>query len=232
MKEYEEIHRTLAAHAWCRFPDDPVSAADYFKESLQCMGIKHCPTAAKKFTSKWGPWWKKHRNLKGSGSNSGRHRLISDDYLERFLKAVTEWKKAGQDGPYLSLKAALNANPQLKAELKATGACQETQRSNLQRYCPRLVYKNLWVKQKLTDSHKQQRYDAASTKLYETMEDPKLLEKVVWIDAKTMYMMIKSRKGWVMLGDVGVFETKHPASEKNPITLKYYIAVNSSARSS
>lgn len=226
MKQYQEVHRTLAALAWCKFPDDFKAAAGYFKDCLASMRIKSCPADAKDFIKNWGSCWDKNGNLQGKGSNSGRDRLLIDEFLERFLQAIINWAAAGEEGPYSSLPAVLRAHPELKAELEATGASHETLRNSLKRYCPTLVYKNLWVKQKLTDKHKEKRYDAVSTKMYEIAHEPKLLERVVYIDAKTMYMTVKSRRGWVLVGQPDIFEAYHPASEKNPITLKYYIAVN------
>jgi hypothetical protein len=56
--------------------------------------------------------------------------------------------------------------------------------------------------------------------------DDNTLERVLWIDAKTMYMTIKERWGWVMLGEEDTFETYHAPTKKNPMKLCYYVAVN------
>ncbi|WIA23048.1 hypothetical protein OEZ86_009963 [Tetradesmus obliquus] len=52
------------------------------------------------------------------------------------------------------------------------------------------------------------------------------LECVIWIDAKTMYMVVNSKYGWAMAGDEDTYETAFPPTLKNPMKLKYYIAVN------
>lgn len=227
MKQYDDVHRTLAALAWCKCPEDIKAAAAHFKDSLTIMGVKDCPSDDKDFIRRWVTSWKQHKHLKGQSSNSGRKEKVSHELIEQLLEAMTNWKKAGREGPYASLSEVLAANPNLKEAVDKAGASLETVRNSLKRYCPNLVYKNLFIKQKLTDRHKHDRYRRAYIKLYESViEDEKLLERVVWIDAKTMYMTVKSRRGWVLSGKEDIFETYHPASEKNPITLKYYIAVN------
>lgn len=51
-------------------------------------------------------------------------------------------------------------------------------------------------------------------------------ERVIFIDAKTMYMKVGSRFGWVDRTVEDTFSTPFSASLKNPMALKYYIAVN------
>ena len=206
MKEYEEIHRCLAALAWCSHPKDISAAASHFKDSLATLGVKSCPTDPKDFIRSWGSCWQQTHSLKGKSSNSGRDRLCSDELIELVLKAITDWRKAGQDGPYASLAAVLRANPDLQAAIDDIGCSMETLRTNLKRYCPALVYKNLWVKQKLTDNHKWWRLRRAFCKMIDSCNDPTLLERVVWIDAKTMYCTVKSSRGWVLLGHEDILE--------------------------
>jgi hypothetical protein len=138
------------------------------------------------------------------------------------VQDMMNWAKFGLKGPFSSLKQLKKASPRAKAILEAADAATSTVIKVLRKIEPKLAYKNLAVKQKLTRSQRAARLRVATHHI--TVKD-KRLECVVWIDAKTMYMTIKTRWGWVRVDDEDIFETTRPASKKNPITLRYYIGV-------
>ena len=85
-----------------------------------------------------------------------------------------------------------------------------------------MKYELLVYKQKLTARQRAARDRVAQHHI--TISDTQL-ELVVWDDAKTMYMQLKSRHGWVVHGEAVPIPTTRPVGKKNPITLKYYIGV-------
>lgn len=226
MKQYEQIHRVLAALSYASFPNDIKQATEDFTASLKIMGLKG-PADPEGFVSRWGTAWADEKSLDGKASNSGRPTKLSDTQLQQILDVILNWRRDGRSGPYRSVKDIKRHSPLVKEILEAAGAGERTLRNRLHQFCPELVYQRLFVKQRLTAAHKQKRYERCCY-LLELLDqqDSSVLERVVWIDAKTMYMTIRDRKGWVLMGEEDTFETTRPASKKNPIILKYYVAVN------
>lgn len=222
MRLYKQHHRTIAASAYSSHVGDIKAATKVFTARLAEMGLK-CPHDPRKFVLRWGRTWKLLASVAGRGSNSGRRRKLTDSQLAEVLDVIVNWRRDGRTGPYRSMKE-LKQYSQLVRDILAAAKCSATTlRRSIKRFCPELVYKNLWVKQKLTEKHKYDRFIECCGKV---AENDSVREKVVWIDAKTMHMSITNRKGWVLLGSEDTFETNHPASKKKPIVLKYYAAVN------
>ena len=98
----------------------------------------------------------------------------------------------------------------------------------MKRLRPTFGNKRPVVKAKLSTQHKGARVVVCRKHLQVSDET---LETVVRIDAKTMYMNITDRYGWVDAVEEDSFETNRPATRKsNLIKLEYYIAVNASPR--
>lgn len=222
MKLYAANHRTLAASCFSSHDGNIMLATKDFAIKLLEMGLKlpKCPAG---FVRYWGRRWLLLASVAGDGSNSGRRRKLTDAQLEQLLDLIMHWRRDGKTGPYRSMKE-LKMSSQLARDIIAAADCSsDTLRRRLTEYCPGLVYRKLWIKQKLTAQRKQARFDACCELLELPEKDPEL---VVWLDAKTMYMTISNRKGWVLLGEEDTFETNYPAGKKQPIVLKYYAAVN------
>jgi hypothetical protein len=196
MKAYTDFHRPLA-----------VSSFAFFNE----------------FVRYWGEDWVKTKTIAGSSSNSGRPRKLTDAQLKEVLDIVTNWRRDGKTGPYSSIQQVVKESALVSDIMADASASKDTLRRSLKEFCPGLVYKKLWIKAKLTQRHKAARYTACCQNLE---VDDSTLKRVLWIDAKTMYMTIKERWGWVLLTEEDTFETYHAPTKKNPMKLCYYIAVN------
>lgn len=222
MRVFKVHHRTLAASCYAGHGGNIIAATREFVKKLMEMGLK-VPRDPDGFVRYWGCNWLMLASVAGKASNSGRRRKLSDPQLAQLLDIIVNWRREGRTGPYRCMKEVKQYSQLARSIIAAADCSTNTLRRRLKQYCPSLVYKKLWVKPKLTSKHKDARYDTCCILL---AHDDNTLEKVVWIDAKTMHMTITNRKGWVLLGSEDIFETIHPPSKKKPIVLKYYIAVN------
>jgi hypothetical protein len=221
MKEYEDQHRVLAASSFAAQNGNIAAAVRDFR--IRCAALKLDSTEDDRhFVRNWGRFWAKHGHVMGNASNSGRKPKLGDKDAELLVADLMSWASFGLKGPFKSLADLKRRSPRAKAILKAADATNSTVIRTLQRIEPKLAYKKLTVKQKLSKKQMEARLRVA---LRHIQVRPTLLDRVVWVDAKTMYMTIKTRCGWVRLDDEVPFETTLPASKKNPTTLRYYIGV-------
>jgi len=222
MKDLKQ-HRILASEAWILEGGSVSNAAIVFLNKCKLMGLKP-PRAPTSFVRYWGQQWQTHRSTAGHAGNSGRPRKLSLKDAKACLDQLFKWREAGLRGPYRSLHDLVKNSSVVSKIVSRTGASKRTLLRAMQEICPTLQFKKLKVKAKLTEHHKQKRVEVCTKHL--GVSD-KTLETVVWIDAKTMYMNITHRYGWVDASKEDVFETKRTSSRKaNIIKLKYYIAVN------
>jgi hypothetical protein len=221
MKDYEHHHRVLAALSYMEFSDNINAAVQDFSKHCHILDLK-VPADPRKFVQRWGQEWQKHHSVVGRASRSGRKPKLSDDDAALLIVDMMNWAKFGLKGPFVSLKQLKKTSPQAKAILEAADASTSTIIRKLKEIEPKLAYKKLTVKPKLSRPQRSARLRVATHHI--TLND-RVLECVVWVDAKTMYMTIKTRCGWIRVDDGTPFETTRPASKKNPITLRYYIGV-------
>lgn len=219
---FPEFVRVLAALGFLKADGNIAIAVTEFLSFCSTLGIE-APSDPAAFVKKWGPHWQQEGNVDGSASNSGRKRKLEEQQIEQVLGELLEWKEAGMKGPYKSI-AELLENSTVAAEIvSSTGVSHDTLIKRLKEKNPNLQYLKLGVKQSHNTRQLGDRYDTSAAHL----EQPaSVRERVIFIDAKTMYMKVGSRFGWVDKTVEDTFSTAFPASLKNPMALKYYIAVN------
>lgn len=211
----------LAAAAFAVHKGNIAAAVRAFRNSCAAMDLQ-VPEDDRHFVQYWGAAYEKHGHVKGKAANCGRKPKLSDKDAELLIADLMNWASFGLTGPFKSLTQLKSKSPRAKAILQAADACTTTVISALKKIEPKLAYKKLTVKQRLSRKQKEARLRVA---LKHIKERDTLLDRVVWIDAKTMYMTIKTRCGWVRVDDEVPFETTRPGSKKKPITLRYYIGV-------
>lgn len=197
-------------------------AVTKFLEFCSILGLE-APDEPTGFVKTWGPYWVENNNVEGKSSNSGRKRKLKDEQLQQVLGELLGWKEAGMKGPYTSV-AELLENSTVAAELvSSAGVSHDTLIRRLKELNPNLQYLKLGVKPGHSTRQLEDRYFTAAGHLEEPAS---VRHRVIFIDAKTMYMKVSSRYGWVDCTVEDTFSTSFPASMKNPMALKYYIAVN------
>lgn len=221
MKEYEHNHRVLAASSYQHAKGNIGAALADF--TTRCKELElQVPQDPRKFVKKWGQYWEKHKHVKGNASNSGRKPLLNKQQATTLVDNLLSWSKFDLKAPFQGVRQLRQVSPQARSILQAVEAARSTIIRAMKNIKPTLAYKKLSVKQKLTKKQREARVRVATHHI--TVSD-KTLECVVWVDAKTMYMTISTRWGWVCTDEELPLEVNRPASKKNPITLKYYIGV-------
>lgn len=217
MPAYTPAHKLAAALSYRKFQPNISAAVADFTASCKTLDLE-VPAAARKFVLAYGPTKNLEQTCKGKRHLCGRKRKITQDNAELLVADLMNWAGFGLKGPFKSLRQLKKLSGRAKVILEAADAAESTVIAALRRVEPKLAYKKLTVKQRLTKKQREARLRVAQHHL--TVDD-KTLEVVVWVDAKTMYMTIKTRCGWVRVDDEVPFETTRPSSKKNPITLRY-----------
>jgi hypothetical protein len=221
MKQYELGQKVLAVSAFKHHKGDITAAKAEFIARCQELDIS-IPKDPNKFIKDWAAVWDQEGNLDGHAHNSGRKRKLPKDQTQQLLDAIKDWAGAGLDGPFHSILHLKQHSPTTRAILEAAEAHASTVIRALKKLEPKLRFKNLRIKQKLTQKQKEDRLRVAQ---HHSQVSDSTLECVIWVDAKVMNMTISSVRGWVVQGEELPYETTRPASKKNPIVLKYYIGV-------
>lgn len=203
----------------------------------RCLGIFRAsvensqlsmPAAPEKMIRKWGKQLKKKGHVNPAHSSAGRNPKLSDEHVQTLVGELLGWRKAGLTAPYPSIKRFCYDNPVAKKICNEAGVGEKTILRRLKAVVPSLGHARLRVKGKLTAKQKQQRVKACRRLLRVPMKD---LEWVVWVDAKTLYVNITHRHGWIDKATANheelVLEHKLAGKRSSKtIQLKYYAAVN------
>lgn len=214
--------RLLAALCFLLAGRCVTTAVPQFLTFCKTMGFE-TPRCPESFVKTWGEQWDDQQTVQGNASNSGRKRKLKEEQLDQLMGEILQWKAAGMAGPYRSIDELLQNSTLASQIVTDTGVSHDTLITRLKEKNPNLRYMKLGVKPAHSRAQLQDRYDTACIHL----ERPNSVrERVLFIDAKTMYMRVKTRYGWVDSTVEDTFSTRFPASLKNPIVLKYYIAVN------
>lgn len=222
---YDMVHRALAALAYKKNSNNISRAAAAFTADCKEMGLK-APQDTRAYVTNWGLAWQHFGSIEGTAHNSGRKPKLSTEDAELLAHELLSWPKAGLKGPYRSIKELKKHSSTAREVIERAGIKEKAIIRAVRKVEPRFTYKLLTVKPKLTAMHKAKRLAVA---LQHLTAPASKLQRVVWIDAKVMYLTIKTRRGWVLVDEELPFETTRPASKKKPLQLRYYIAVNHKA---
>lgn len=222
---YSKYHRMLAALAYKRTGYRADAAVPEFLQYCKDLQLELPPSAraAESFISYWAPDWVGLCSIDGKAGCSGRKRKLDTPKLQQIFDELMGWEAAGKAGPYRSIDELIENSTVVSEIVRTANVSIDTVITRLREEFPNLAYMKLGIKPKHSEAQLQDRYESCSIKLE---EQPELRERVIFIDAKTMYMKMGTRFGWVDRSKEDTFRTVFPASLKNPIVLKYYIAVN------
>ncbi|WIA15080.1 hypothetical protein OEZ85_001778 [Tetradesmus obliquus] len=219
------MHRPLAAEAYVAKKGDIPTATAEFLTRCQNLEIK-APRDAASFVERWGQRWVEDGSIEGHGSNSGRKRMLSSDDGQLVVGYLKKGRADADGGVYGSIRELRQECPEVDEMLQARGASDSTVERAVHYECPEMVYGDLVVKPKYTCKQLNDRYSTAAGHLETFTTSFRVGQRVIWIDAKTMPMHVNSKKGWFIPSEKDTFETTLPTNLKQPLVLKYYIAVN------
>lgn len=225
MKEFADMHRPLAAEAYVAKKGVIPTATAEFLTRCQNLEIK-APRDAASFVERWGQRWVEDGSIEGHGSNSGRKRMLSLDDGQLVVGYLKKGRADADGGVYGSIRELRQECPEVDEMLQARGASDSTVERAVHYECPEMVFGDLVVKPKYTCKQLNDRYSTAAGHLETFTTSFRVGQRVIWIDAKTMPMQVNSKKGWFIPSEKDTFETTLPTNLKQPLVLKYYIAVN------
>jgi transposase len=221
MRYTRQYKRVLAVSSYKASNISLKAAAKAFK--AHCKSMKLDPPAdVEGYIRRWHRYYEKKGHVEGDSQSSGRKPKITKSAAAQLVADLRNWADFGLTGPFASIKELQETSPTARAILQEANAAVSTIIRAVQACEPSMQFELLAAKQKLTE---QQMAARVRTALQHITISDQQLELVVWIDAKTMYMVLRARKGWVIHGEAVPIQTTRPASKKNPIMLKYYIGV-------
>ena len=153
-----------------------------------------CQSAPRRQLSGGGEQLKKQQNVRGGQHRSGRKPKLSSEQVNQLIKQLLGWREAGLTAPYASIARFCVGQPHSKANQGCIRAGTKTVYRQLKAEIPSLGHAKLTVKTQLTQDQKNARIAACRRLERKPLRD---LEWVVWVDAKTLYVNLKHRHGWI-----------------------------------
>jgi hypothetical protein len=220
---YSDFHKVMAARHFSHTRGDVHEAARLLLIDLKAFNLTP-PADPVKFVKRWGRCIQRDGSIKGHAKRSGRRSPLTAQQLLDCYREAIGWYDAGRPGPYASITALAEQSPKVKDIIAATGVKAATLRYWLKKRFRTFRYRMVVTKELLTDTHKRDRVAACKKAL---KRSPRDLQRVVWVDAKSMILVVRSRRAWVDT-DVCDYEGRHrpPQLGSQIINLKYYIGVN------
>lgn len=182
------------------------------------------PRNARQFIQLWAGRHNKRGQIDRHSTRAGRHEKLTEAMVVQAYKGITGWAEAGRKRPYESVRDIERQCPAVRAVLRDSKATMNTLMQRLKEKYPKLQYKEMKVKWRLTDDNKLARYWVCEELLDRFKH---LLHRVVFVDAKTVMVCQGTIKGWVDTSLPNFCEGIKPAMYKGKILrLKYYAAVH------
>lgn len=160
MKVYADFHRVMAAVSFMRAKGEINAALADFTASCAATS-KKLPKDARAFVLRWGQYYKNNNHVMGDAASSGRKPKLSKEDATLLVADIMNWAKFGLKGPFSSIGQLKKSSPKAKEILEEAAAAPCTIIKALKKIEPKLAYKKLTVKQKLTRKQRIERVRVA-----------------------------------------------------------------------
>ena len=198
-------------------------AVTEFRRFCNQVGV-NAPKNARQFIEMWAGRHNKQGEIDRHSRRSGRHEKLTTKMVDNAYRGITGWAEAGRKQPYKSERDIERKCPEVRQVLQDSGATMNTLMQRLKERYPKLQYKEIKTKWVLTEENKLVRYWVCQD-LVASFKD--LLQRVVFVDAKTVLMCQGTIRGWVDTSLPNYCEGFKPAMYKSKmIRLKYYAGVH------
>lgn len=198
-------------------------ATAHFTDELQAANFD-LPSNPQSYVGLWGPRLLDDGTVASHATHSGRKRKLTDEMVITLHYEATNWFLAGREEPYTSIKQLRDSNPTVQGLLAGVEVDDKTIIHSVQRMFPEFQFGKLQKKRHLDEQHKEMRVAAAKENQLLSADT---LNSVVWADEKTMKMEPDAGLGWHDAGGIDYTETRPaPQHNKQPMKVKYFIAVN------
>lgn len=224
--EKEQL-RMFAASAWAAGGFNMSKALPVFERSVTNSGLT-MPADPRQMIRKWGERMRHLGHVKAAHGKAGRKPTLTTQQVQLLVGELLGWRKAGMTAPYASIRKFMLQNPVAKKISKRYEVTVQTMTRALKAEVPSLGRAKLTVKTLLTSRLKKKRF-AACKRLHRKPQ--KELDWVVWVDAKSLYVNVTHRHGWIDTSNTNLEELvlEHRLAGKSKsrmVHIKYYAAVN------
>lgn len=218
-----DFHRSAAVEAHRQRPNSLADAGRLLVEMCTRQNLDP-PKNPPQFVKYWKDRMTKKGNILSRAHMSGCKFKVTTRQVQLAYNAIIGWEAAGRERPYESAKDIAAECAPVKKLLALTGVHITTLISRIKALHPKFGRKKLRTRWVLSEENRLERLDVAlQLKAKEQAE----LQKVVHLDAKTVYMQEKSIFGYVDLAvGYNIASTKPAKKRGKVIKLKYYAAVN------
>lgn len=216
-------HQVTAGLAWRGAKGDKQAAVRTFINLLEAAGLD-LPPGPSSYVALWGPRMLADGSVAGRASKSGRKRKLTNEQVAACHEEASRWFEHGAPGPYGSATQFCTTNAVGQRVIADAGCEPATLFREMKKMYPGFGYKQVAVKDILTPNHKSERVAACEGMRGLTAPE---LHRVVWLDAKSMILVVAKRRAWVDAFVRDYEERMRPPQQGSQIiNLKYYIAVS------
>lgn len=217
-------YQAAAGLAYRQAKGDMASAVTLFRSYMTGAQLDP-PANLYNYVQTWGPRLTDDGEISGRATHAGRPAMLSPQMVEECYTAIINGKPGTRPEPFESPDDIQENCPVVIRVLDETGASLSTLLKRVQELHPgfgRRLLHNRWA---LTPANCQDRKRICEALLRLPESE---LDRVVFIDAKTIWMAIKRVYGYVDTDTARNFEHTHPSKWKGQIIkIKYYAAVHS-----
>jgi transposase len=220
--DWNEVHHILA-NSWDG-DEAHMGAAKAEVKTICKRHTYHVPKNLPAMIKKW--YWR----LKTEGAAATHYNLagrpvkITQQQVQFCLDELMVWRQHGRSDPYPSIEVLVASRPAVQQVLDESGVTEDTLIKRMKQLRPGLKRVMLRAYKKPTEKVRANRLKRSEELVRYT--DARL-ERLVYIDAKAMPMLVSSTYGWVDTNDEEVMlELQRAQTRKaKSIMLNYYIAV-------
>jgi hypothetical protein len=214
----------LAALAWVCSNGSLAKAGRLLTEYCEKLGLT-VPANPSNFVSYWRGRLTATGEVASHAGNAGRPLSLSPQMVESAYQGIIGWRAAGRRRPYASKLDCEQQCPEVRKVLSDSGVTMDTLIRRITAVHPKFAFKKLRTRWHLSDANKLQRADICQRLLQSFRQ---YLHRVVFVDAKTIWMWEEEICGWVDTSVPNSCQGIRPAySHGKIIRLKYYAAVHS-----
>lgn len=215
--------QAFAGLAYREAKGDIAVAVTLFRSYVDQAGLS-LPTNLYDYVKTWGPRMDDDGAINDRAAHAGRPALLSQLMVEDCYNAIIEGKPGSKLEPFSDPDDIKENCSVVRDVLKDSGATLATLLKRIHQCYPSFARRLLHPRWSLTAENCQERKRVCEALLLRTSE----LDRVVFIDAKTIWMTSRRVYGYVDTSKGYNFEHLHPArSHGQIIRIKYYAAVHS-----
>lgn len=216
--------QAIAGLAYREAKGDMAAAVTLFRSYVAKAGLAE-PANVHDYVRTWGPRLDDNGAISDRAAHAGRPAMLAPMMVEACYNAIIEGKPGTKPEPYVSPDDINENCSVVRGVLEDTGATLATLLKRIHERHPGFGRRQLHTRWTLTAANCQERKRVCGKLL---LLSPSELDRVVFIDAKTIWMTSNTVYGYVDTNTSNKFEHIHPARWRGQIVrVKYYAAVHS-----